>query len=271
MPTAQPREPMPTPHPPESETPLFDALPSRTRSFIEHYFAMGFNGRAAHRAAGYGDEKTTDQSRDASASRMLSNVKVKAAIQERLDAFRVQANEVLYRIDQRARATGADFLRFDVRQRRPKVWAPVAVAIEEKRHEVEVERETLARLDLTGKDRQAADADLAKLERELVRLEVVQSKDPTRLVRILGPLVERVEASFDLDAMREAGKLHLIKSVKRLSDGGYSVELHDAAKADELLAKHLGLLTDRLDVTSAGEALKEIKVTIAAPRQRGQG
>lgn len=232
---------------------------------------MGFNGRAAHRAAGYGDEKTTDQSRDASASRMLSNVKVKAAIQERLDAFRVQANEVLYRIDQRARATGADFLRFDVRQRRPKVWAPVAVAIEEKRHEVEVERETLARLDLTGKDRQAADADLAKLERELVRLEVVQSKDPTRLVRILGPLVERVEASFDLDAMREAGKLHLIKSVKRLSDGGYSVELHDAAKADELLAKHLGLLTDRLDVTSAGEALKEIKVTIAAPRQRGQG
>lgn len=240
----------------------YDLLTSKEQEWVENYFRMGRNATAASRAMGYAAPEKHGW-------RMSNNVHVRAVLAERLAGLRIEANEVLYRIEQRATATAEDFLRFDTVQRRPKVWAPVAVAIEEKRHEVEVERETIARLGLSGKDRQAADADLEKLERELVRLEVVQERDPDRVVRIRGPVEERVVASFDLARMRDAGKLHLIKSVKRLADGGFSVEMHSAEKADELLGKHLGLFTERLDLTTGGEPLKEIRVTVVPPRSRG--
>ena len=246
---------------PEAETPGYDLLTQKEQEWVENYMRMGRNQTAASRAMGY-------SAPDKHGWRMSKNVHVRVAVAERVASLRIEANDVLYRIDQRARATGEDFLRFETRQRRPKVWAPVALAIEEKRHEVDVERETIARLELTGKARDEADAALAKLERELVRLEVVQEQDPARHVRIDGPIVERVEASFDLAAMRDAGKLHLVKSVKRDKEGGIAVELHSAEHADDVLAKHLGLLTEKVDLTSGGEPLREIRVSIAAPRTR---
>lgn len=248
---------------PESTTPKYDALTDKQREWLDTYFVMGRNATAVSRSMGYKDPRKHGY-------RMSSNVHIREAIAERLAALKIEANAVLYRIEQRAEATAEDFLTYRTVQRQRKVWVPVAIAIEEKRHEVDVERETIARLELSGKARTAADEALAKLEAELVRLEVVQERDPNRMVRIPGPVIEEERADFDLVAMRDAGKLHLLKSVKRLADGGYSVELHDAAHADDVLAKHAGLLTERVDITTGGEPLKEIRVSIASPRTRGE-
>ena len=218
---------------PESTTPAYDALTKKEREWVETYFTMGRNHTAVSRSMGYKDPRKHGW-------RMSTKVHIQEAIAERLAELRIEANDVLYRVDQRAQASAEDFLAFETKQVRPKVWAPVSIAIAEKRFEVEVEREMIARLELTGEDRKAADKDLDRLERQLVRLEIIQEEDPDRHVRIRGPVVEVVEATFSLASMRDAGKLHLVKSVSRTKDG-MKVELHDAARADELLAKHLGL------------------------------
>lgn len=46
----------------------------------------------------------------------------------------------------------------------------------------------------------------------------------------------------------------LIKSITHTKYGP-KIELHDSQKALELIAKHLGLFTDKLDVTSGGQSL----------------
>lgn len=46
----------------------------------------------------------------------------------------------------------------------------------------------------------------------------------------------------------------LIKSITHTKYGP-KIELHDSQKALELIAKHLGLFTDKLDVTSGGQSI----------------
>ena len=87
---------------------------------------------------------------------------------------------------------------------------------------------------------------------------------------VRGDPVEVEVARFDLARMRDAGKLHLVKSVTKNADGSQKVELHDASKADEMLGKHLGLFTEKIDLTTGGEPLREIRVSIATPRRRGE-
>ena len=246
-----------------SETPAYNALTKKEREWVDTYFTMGRNATAVSRSMGYKAPRKHGW-------RMSTNVHIQDAIAEKLDRLEIRANDVLYRINERANTTGEDFLRFETKQARSKVWAPVSIAVEEKRFEVEVEREMIARLELTGDDRKAADKDLERLERQLVRLEVIQEEDPGRHVRIRGPVRDVVEASFDLGAMRDAGKLHLVKAVSKTKEGTIKVEMHDAAHADDVLAKHLGLLTEKVDVTSAGAPLAGIEVTIHAPRSRGE-
>jgi phage terminase small subunit len=49
----------------------------------------------------------------------------------------------------------------------------------------------------------------------------------------------------------------LIKSITHTKYGP-KIELHDSQKALELIAKHLGLFTDRIDVTSGGQSIDSV-------------
>lgn len=240
----------------------YDLLKPKEQEWVENYFVMGRNATAASRAMGYAAPRKHGW-------RTSTNVHIRAVVAERLAALRIEANEVLYRIEQRATATAEDFLTFETVQRREDVYVPISQAIAQLRDEVEEGRIVAARLGLEGKEQQAHDEEMDAIERRIVRYEVRQERHPGALVRMPGPVTEHVRAVFDLAAMREVGKLHLVKSVKRDKDGGFTVELHDAAKADEMLGKHLGLFTERIDLTTGGEPLKEIRVSIAPPRQRG--
>lgn len=222
--------------PTPSETPKYDACTKKEQTWLEKYFAMGMNQTAASRSMGY---KAPEQH----GLRMSKNVGVKAAIQERLDGFGIEANEVLYRIDQRARATAEDFVTFEEEERATRIRVPIAEAIEQEQADLE-----LARLQLDAipedepKQRDRKSGDIATIERHIRELEVLQEFDPESTRMIDGPLELVTVGRLDLAKMREAGKMHLVKSVKEDKDGSVKVELHDAAHADDVLAKVLGLL-----------------------------
>ncbi len=61
--------------------------------------------------------------------------------------------------------------------------------------------------------------------------------------------------SFDLKKAKDAGKLHLLRSVSK-GPKGTRFEMYDAQKALELLGKASGALTERLDITSQGEKIE---------------
>lgn len=243
----------------ETTTPKYDALTRKKREWLDLYFTMGRNATAASRAMGY-------RAPEKHGYRMSKNVQIGAAIAERLNSLQIRAEDVLYRISQRAEASGEDFLRFEVVERTRLVRRPVSEAI----GQLEADLDDLLDLPrpsgVTASD--DALAERTGIEKRLARLRRLQERDPDATAHV--PVLETVEVGrFDLAAMRDAGKLHLVKSVTKNADGSQKVELHDAAHADDVLAKHLGLLTDRVDVTSGGEPLKEIRVSIAPPRERG--
>ena len=57
-----------------------------------------------------------------------------------------------------------------------------------------------------------------------------------------------------LNKAKEAGVLHLVKGIVPTANG-LKLELHDSLRALELIAKHHGLFTDKVDITTGGEKL----------------
>lgn len=218
-----------------SETPKYDALTKKEREWVDTYFQMGRNHTAVSRSMGYRDPRKHGW-------RMSTKVHIREAIAERLAELRIEANDVLYRVDQRARASAEDFLTFDEAERTTRVRAPLAEVIEVARRELALEQRYLRAIpEADEKRHQKQKALIESVERRILRLEVELEEDPEATGWVDGPTETYTVARFDLAAMRDAGKLHLVKSVKEDKDGSFKVELHDAAHADDLLAKHVGI------------------------------
>lgn len=60
---------------------------------------------------------------------------------------------------------------------------------------------------------------------------------------------------IDVETLIEDGMAHLIKAVK-VGQFGINIEFHDVQAALALLARHHRLLTDQVDVTTKGQAIK---------------
>lgn len=79
-------------------------LTAKQQSFINAYLANGFNATQAAIEAGYSPDTARQQG-----SRLLTNVDIKAAIDEALTAFAMPKNEVLARLADHARGDMRDF------------------------------------------------------------------------------------------------------------------------------------------------------------------
>jgi phage terminase small subunit len=217
-----------------TNTPAYDALSAKEQAWVEKCFAAGMNHTAASRSLGY-------QAPEKHGLRMSKNVHVQAAIRERMAAFRIEANEVLYRVDQRARASAEDLLTFRTEITRPKRLRPLTEALDELRAKMEFEDAFVTRSGADEKEVEKHEARMAEWKRDELRLVMRLEQDPGAVEAWTGPPEETVVAEFDLAKMRDAGKLHLVKSVTETKDGR-KVELYDAQHADDLLAKHTGLV-----------------------------
>lgn len=80
----------------------------RVDAFVEYYFSERFNGTKAATKAGY-----SARSAHVTASRLLKNPKVLAAIEKRMAELKMGADEVLMGLTEHARGSMADFLGVD--------------------------------------------------------------------------------------------------------------------------------------------------------------
>jgi hypothetical protein len=82
-------------------------LPYRWQRFVD-VFLIGWNATQAAELAGFKHPRQAG-------SRLLSYVDIRAALKARMEEYTMQANEVLYRLAQQARANIADFVTLERR------------------------------------------------------------------------------------------------------------------------------------------------------------
>lgn len=74
---------------------------------------------------------------------------------------------------------------------------------------------------------------------------------------------EEPAGALDLQAIKKRG--HVVKKIAWTANGP-SIEMYDGQAALGIIAKHLGLLTERVDITSGGKELLPIAELVAALR-----
>ena len=84
-----------------------DKLSDKQQMFIDAYFICGMNGTEAAAQAGYAGDRDVLA---VQASRLLSNVKVRARINELLEQFHLGRDEALARLAYMARGSMEDFI-----------------------------------------------------------------------------------------------------------------------------------------------------------------
>lgn len=217
----------------KKERSAYERLTTKERLWVDYVLSNGLNKTGASRDLGY-------KAPERHAMRMSRNVRVQAAIREQMKESAMDADECLFRLGEQGRGTADHFLSFETVQETTRVWVPVQEAIIRLREQIEEEEEVAARLELSGKALEEHKGHVADIEARIVRLEVKAERDPGYMVQVDGPLVERTYSRFDLARMREAGKLHLVKSVKEGRDGT-KVELYDAQDALKAIGQAHGL------------------------------
>lgn len=236
-------------------------LTERQAAFVDAYLLLKSKAAAA-REAGLG--RTPDSIRQAGVD-TYNHPGVRAAIDAGFRESRMSDAELLERIDEQARSGLQDVLTQVEREVDNYGMVPVDRALADLRLQ-QAEHELLAqRL-------QDLDADLAahhkneaaRLQIEIVRLEVKQELDPKAKVRHLIGKRKVKEEIVDLVKVRERGKLHLIQELSYKEDGTPRVKMVNSTKAQEVSARARGLLHD--NTKHSGEvSLKLIKETVGGP------
>jgi hypothetical protein len=211
-----------------------EGLTDKQRLFIDHYFACGFNATEAARRAGY-SQKTAY----AIGHENLRKPEIKAEISRRFTEQAMTPEETIGRIGEVARGDMADFLRVD-EEEITLSWSLMPVPEDDE-------------------------------ARSILELASQQEILPTdRILRT--ETVKRSTARLDLLAAGQAGKLHLIKKYTLDEKGKVSIELYDALAARTTIAKHHGLLVDRVeteDVTPDKAAKMTTEELEAELKRRG--
>ena len=195
----------------------FDAalteLTGKERLFVTEYLHDLHQRNAAIRA-GY-----SERSADVTASRMLRNAKIRAAVDLGFQLKAMSAGEVIARLTEQARGSMADFLRIDDEEI-TLTWSLLNVPTTED-----------GALDMAG---------------AMLRLAGQANVTPTD--RILHTAtITRPVARLDLMEAGRRGKLSLIKKYSLDDKGKVSIELYDAQAAQGLIGKYHKLFTDKIE------------------------
>jgi phage terminase small subunit len=192
----------------------FDAalaeLPPKQRRFVEEYL-RDLHGQNAAIRAGYSEATARSQ-----ASRMLTFVYIRRAVDLGMGLAAMPAAEVLHRLADHARGSMADFVRVD-EEEITLTWSVLSIPANED-----------GELDIGG---------------TMIRLAMQQNVQPTDRV-LHTATARRATARLDLMEAGRRGKLQLIKEYRIDKDGATTIKLYDAQKPLELLGKHQGLFGD---------------------------
>jgi phage terminase small subunit len=195
---------------------LKELTPQQAR-FVREYLRDLHQRNAAVRA-GY-SEKTAD----VQASRLLSSVKIRAAVDFGLKLAAMPADEVIARLSDEARADMSDFLRVD-------------------------EQEVVLREIVTT----VTDAEMVKKIYQTLGVEPTDDEDAKKGVIIRQEIVKLPVARLDLVEAGRRGKLGLIAEYTIDDKGNQKIKLVSAHAARVELAKIHGLIIDRKELAGPG-------------------
>jgi len=238
-----------------------EILTPQQRKFVEAY-CESFNATKAALAAKYSQKNARHQG-----SRLLTIANIKSAIKAMLEKAGMEPEEIVARWARLARAGLNDFFTKVEYEDTTKVEQPLAEAIEQIREKIDYEYEFMIRsweVLRTSADDQAKELEQHESWKRHRRLDILRhqmelERNPKAFRLIDGPKVKRWRMELDLVKAEELGMLDLVKLYKDGKDG-VSISLRDSDAATELLAKHLGLLTSKVDVTSGGDKISGFKL-----------
>lgn len=265
----------------QKEKTAYEQLSPKRRRFVDCYFECELTVWKAYVAAGYGGEEPDDQASEAwqkwyssvrsASARLFANVNIQEAIGERLKQKAMPAEEVLARLADEASASAEDFTSFQTTVIRPRILRPVREILAALEAEIAFEEEYATAAELEGDELEAHEAEMERLRRKVLRYRLRLTHDPDATEEVYGPPVEIEEPYVDLVKAKRRGKLHLVKAIKRDRNGRVSVDLHDAQKAKELIGRHHGLFTDRVEHTGPDGAPLAVNLQIVNRRSGEEG
>ncbi|TGD82857.1 terminase small subunit [Hymenobacter wooponensis] len=218
-----------TPEPQSTEAPKLTAKQQR---FVEEY-CVDWNGTQAGIRAGYAKKTAA-----AEASRLLRNVKVKAAIDERLNELSLSAGQVTKLISDMAETRLNDFITVKEVEQETRVPQPLAETIRLLEEEIAFEEEYAHRsAEVLGLVDEAKEDYLADKRRSIKwkRLDVLKhqmtlERNPDAFIMVPGPPTLVKRADLDLVKIAEAKEGNRIKSWQP-SEFGTKIEFYDSAAA----------------------------------------
>ena len=226
-----------------------DTFTEKQQRFVEEY-PRDCNASAAARRAGYSPDSAADIGYE-----LKQNPAIMAAIDERLKALAMSADEAIKHIDDIARTRLNSYLKVVERERPTQVRQPLAEAIAELKRVVAFEEKVHERLHLFSPE-DGTHHFLRQLKRknDIIRLEVELEDNPAA-TRLIAGDPERYEAiEVDLVALAKADTEGRIKTLS-FTEHGPKVELYAADAALRDILRMNGLYNDKVDVTTNGDSL----------------
>lgn len=218
------------------------------------------NGAAAAREAGY-SEKTAKEI----AHENLTKPHVLEAIKNLLTAEHMGPEEVLYHLGDQGRSTMDDFVTLRPTRMQTTVTKPVTDVIADLEEQIDFEEEYANRAGLADKELAAQDAEIARMRRRILRLQLRLERDPDATEDVPGPMVEQMVPDVDLAKAAARGKLHLVKSYNA-KDG--KIELYDAHAGLVDIGRAHGLFIDKTALTDPTGTKEYADSTLSALRER---
>jgi phage terminase small subunit len=233
-----------------------ESLNPRQRKFAEGFCAT-FNATKAAVLAGY-SEKTARSI----GSENLTKPDIKTAVRELLKKSAMDPEEIAARWTRLARAGLQDFYTKVEYEKTSEVEQPLMEAIEKIKEDIDYEYEFMIRSwEVLGTSEEDQGKELLQHEQykrrrklDILRYKMQLERDPKAFRIADGPKVKKYRLELDLVKAEELGMLDLIKAVVP-TEFGLKIELRSPDSAMDNMAKHLGMLTNKVDLTSKGESI----------------
>lgn len=230
-------------------------LTGKQRVWFERYLANGFNATEAARFAKY---------KDPNRAGWENTVKHRDLIDKELEHFAMGKAEVLARITAQARGDIGDFLSIERVSYREPLRVTREAAIRRTSMKLHDRRWTLEHTPLSHDELDVLKAEIVKLSGELERFEKGEHDDLVYL-HGEGEQRERTEIYIDIERAKKSNISHLIKRYSVNKDGTLKLELYDAQKALDMLAKAHGVYSEPVEGNEGEfdewlDALQQVKV-----------
>jgi hypothetical protein len=213
------------------------------KRFVEEY-PVDCNATQAAIRAGY----SRDSARFIGCEN-LTKPNIRAAIDERLTAKALPANEALKLTTEVAVSRLNDFMVVrEVELPGPMIEQPLAEAIATLEKLIDFEERVANRSGLSKKEAKAHKAVQVRRRREVIRMQLELEDDPDAVKMVPGPTVKAEVADLDLVALAKAKEEGRIKSFKHTKEG-VQVELFDAQAALRDILKMHGQFVKKVEHT----------------------